>query len=93
MGLLTKFFLLTYAVTWACFISVAVLSQEVPSTSPGLDALQGTLLFLGTITPSLAALWLTFQGGMAGETKKLFSRIGKWKVNFGWYVFATVISQ
>jgi membrane protease YdiL (CAAX protease family) len=88
MGLLKKYFLLTYAVSWICFIGVAAISQRTHSISLELKLLQQALLFLGTITPSLVALFLTSQTGIIGETKTLLSRIGKWQVNIKWYVFA-----
>lgn len=47
-----------------------------------------TLVLLGTITPSLVALFLTRRSGITGETTKLLGRIGRWQVNIKWYVFA-----
>lgn len=84
--LFTKFFLLTYAVSWTCFISVAILSYKTLSTE--LTALKSGLVLLGTITPSLAALWITAQSGIAGETQTLLKQIVKWRVNIKWYLFA-----
>jgi membrane protease YdiL (CAAX protease family) len=85
---LTKYFLLTYAMSWTCFIGVAVLSHEPASTSLTLVAIQQVLVLLGAITPSLVALWLTANAGPPGQTQKLISGIGKWKVGVQWYVFA-----
>jgi len=88
MRLLIKFFLLTYTVSWTCFIPVAVLSHNVQTGSPKLFGFQQTLLFLGTITPSLVALWIAARSGIPRETEKLLKKVGKWQVNIGWYVFA-----
>lgn len=88
MGLLTKFFLLTYAVTWTCFISVAIFSYENQESPIGLTTVQQILIFLGTIAPSLIALFLTASAGKTGETQTLLNRIGKWQVNIKWYLFA-----
>jgi membrane protease YdiL (CAAX protease family) len=88
MTILKKYFSLTYAVSWTCFISAAVISERTPPLSPSLQFLQQSLLFLGAITPSLVALFLTARTGKIGETKKLLSKIGKWQVGFGWYLFA-----
>jgi uncharacterized protein len=88
VGLLTKYFLLTYIVSWTCFISVAVLSYGTLATSSGLVVLQRVLVYLGAFTPSLVALWLTARAGMPGQTQKLLSKIGKWKMNIKWYLFA-----
>ena len=88
MGLLVKYFLLTFALSWTCFISVAVISHGTQATTSGFIVLQQALLFLGTITPSLVALWLTSQTGIPGQTQNLLGKIGKWKMNIKWYLFA-----
>jgi membrane protease YdiL (CAAX protease family) len=75
-------------VSWTCFISVVVLSHGTQATSPGLVVLQQLLLFLGTFTPSLVALWLTAQAGIPGQTQNLLGKIVKWKLNIKWYLFA-----
>ena len=49
-----KFFSLTYAVTWICFIAAAVILGTVASGSPRLAGLAGLLLVLGTVAPSLS---------------------------------------
>lgn len=88
MGNLTKYFLLTYAITWICFISVALLSHGTLAKSGGSVLLQQVLLYMGTITPSIIAIALTLRSGKTGETQILLSRIIKWRVNIKWYVFA-----
>lgn len=88
MILLKKFFLLTYALSWTCFITVAIFSKRTHSIFSGSGVLPQALLLLGTFTPSLVALWLTTQYGIPGATKKLLGKIGKWHVHFGWYMFA-----
>lgn len=88
MKLLTKYFLLTFVLSWICFISVAVLSHQTQTDSSALVVLQRVLVFLGTIVPSLVALWLTAQSSIVGETQNLLAKITRWKVNIKWYVFA-----
>ena len=80
-GSLLKFFLLTYAVMWTCFITVAV---AIPAGTP----VGHVLLLLGAFAPSLAALWLTarIEGGAAVET--LLRRVIQWRVAGRWYLFA-----
>jgi membrane protease YdiL (CAAX protease family) len=85
---LKKYFLLTYTVSWICFIAVAAISHRTQPISPGLKLGQQALLLLGTISPSLTALYLVSRTGIAGETETLLSRIGKWQVNIKWYLFA-----
>ena len=65
-----------------------LLSQRTQSVTSGSIILQQVLLFLGTIAPSLVALWLTSRTGVPGQTQNLLSRIGRWKLNIKWYLFA-----
>lgn len=81
MGPLLKFFLLSYAVMWVCFITVAV---AVPARSP----LGGMLLLLGTFAPSLAAVWLTASSEGGAGVRSLLGRILQWRVAAKWYVLA-----
>lgn len=83
-----KYFLITFILSWTCFISVAVLSQYKQTNSTGLVTIQRLLVFFGTIIPSLVALWLTGKAGIPGETKILLARILKWELNIKWYLFA-----
>jgi membrane protease YdiL (CAAX protease family) len=81
-GLLLAFFLCTYIVTWACFLSV-VASGLSPRTFVGA----GLLLF-GTITPSLIAIGLTaWSEGQTG-VERLLCRVVRWQVTLRWYLFA-----
>ena len=82
MGLLTRFFIFTFALSWTCFIGVAFLPQV---SSNGSDFFKTTILLLGTFAPSIIALLLTYK---TGEWKALLDRIGKWNVNVKWYLFA-----
>jgi uncharacterized protein len=81
---LAKYFLLTFLISWTCFISLAILSHKFS----GLNIILQTLGLLGTITPSLVALWLTERSGKAGQTQVLINKIIKWNVHIKWYVFA-----
>jgi membrane protease YdiL (CAAX protease family) len=88
MGLLSKYFLLTFTVSWICFIGIAAISQRDPLLSPALLLLQQALLYIGVFTPALVALFLSSRTGIRGETKTLLGRIGRWQVPIKWYVFA-----
>src|SRR5437879_12436826 len=61
-GSLIKFFVLTYAVTWTCFVSVA--AAGTPARTP----LGVFLVLLGAYAPSLAALWLTARADTAATS-------------------------
>jgi membrane protease YdiL (CAAX protease family) len=81
VGSLLTFFSLTYALMWACFISVAAV---IPATT-----LQGrSLLLLGTFAPSLVALWLTARADGGAGVAALLRRIIQWRVALQWYLFA-----
>ncbi len=88
MGSLLKFFSLTYAVTWACFITAAAISHGTASIVPALAVVRGPLLLLGTFAPSLVALWLTARADGSAGTHALLRRLFEWRVGAQWYVFA-----
>ncbi len=86
MGSLLKFFSLTYALTWTCFIAAAVILSRV---APGrLAGLAGLLLLLGTFAPSMVALWLTARADGRAGTRAMLRRLVEWRVGARWYVFA-----
>jgi hypothetical protein len=78
-GSLLKFFLLTYAVTWPCFIAAARLP---------VGTLRAALLLLGTFAPSLVALWLVGGAESGSGIRALLDRIVEWRVGARWYLFA-----
>jgi membrane protease YdiL (CAAX protease family) len=82
VGSLLVFFLLTYALMWVCFISVA--AARIPVHTP-LGAL---LLYLGAFAPSLVALWLTAQAEGSTGVRALLGRVLQWRVAAHWYAFA-----
>ena len=81
MGPLVKFFVLTYAVMWSCFIPVAA---GIPAYAP----LGAVLLLLGTFAPSLVAVWLTARAEGDSGLRALLSGVLRWRVAAGWYLFA-----
>jgi len=82
MRQVVKFFVLTYAVMWACFISVA--AAGIPVYAP----LGGVLVLLGTFAPSLVALWLTARTEGDGGVRALLGGVLRWRVAVRWYLFA-----
>jgi len=79
---LLGFFALSYALTWAAFISVAV--ARIPIGRP-----PGALLvLLGAFAPSLAALWFTAREEGSAGVRALLRRILNWQVGLRWYLFA-----
>ena len=81
-GPLVTFFVLTYALMWACFITVA--AAGIPVYAP----LGGVLVLLGTFAPSLVALWLTARTEGDGGVRALLGGVLRWRVATRWYVFA-----
>lgn len=76
------FFLLTFAVMWTCFITVAVTPISAHT------ALGQLLLFLGTFSPSLAALLLAGRAEGRAGVSALLVRVIQWRVAVKWYFFA-----
>src|SRR5258708_36526801 len=68
-GSVVKFFVLTYAVTWTFFISVA--AAAIPTRRP-LGAL---MVLLGAFAPSLVALWLTARAEGGTGIRALLGRV------------------
>lgn len=88
LGSLLKFFSLTYAVTWTCFIAAATLSGSAAATVPVLAGLRGPLFLLGTFAPAIVALWLAARAEGREGALALLRRILGWRVGVRWYVFA-----
>src|SRR5579862_7807293 len=83
IGHVTIFFLLTFALSWTCFISLAVVTR-----GPAITAAGYALLLLGTFAPSLVALFLTYrQEGQSGIAA-LWRRITNAPAGLRWYVYA-----
>jgi uncharacterized protein len=81
-GSVVRFFVLTYAVTWTLFISVA--AAAIPARRP-----PGALLvLLGAYAPSLVALWLTARAEGGQGIRTLLGRVLQWRVAAQWYLFA-----
>ena len=84
---LVRFFVLTYAVTWACFITAVRISHG-PGTAPALALLREVLLLLGTFAPALVALAITANAEGRPGISALLGRMLQWQVNARWYLFA-----
>src|SRR5260370_9384677 len=88
MGSLLKFFFLSYAVTWACFITVVRISHGPAPTAPALALVRGFLLLLGPFALSLVALGITASGEGRPGVRALLRRVVQWQVDTRWYLFA-----
>ena len=88
MGPTLRFFLLTYAVTWTCFISAAGVSHAAAPHNSSAAFLSGSLLLLGTIAPSVVALALAARAEGRAGTLALLRPILQWRVQARWYLFA-----
>jgi len=81
-GSLFTFFLITFAITWTCFIAVASIS--------GQPVLRFVLLFAGIFAPSFVAIGLTATAGGSSGVADLLRPLFKWRVGVQWYAFAVV---
>ncbi|MGH9729395.1 MAG: CPBP family intramembrane glutamic endopeptidase [Candidatus Acidiferrales bacterium] len=88
MGPLLKFFALTYAVTWTCFIGAVEISHGTAQAGPARAAVRGALLLLGTFAPALVALAITARDDGMPAAEALFRRVFQWKASARWYFFA-----
>jgi uncharacterized protein len=80
-GSLLAFFLLTFAVAWACFIPVATsISHRTP--------LGGFLVLFGTFAPSMVAFTLTARAGGAAGVRAFLGGLFRSRVAMRWFVFA-----
>jgi len=84
-GGVVAFLALTFAVTWTCFISAAVLSGHPSSNAASFLRM---LILLGTVAPSLIALALTGRAEGAAGIRALLGRILQWRVGARYYLFA-----
>lgn len=76
-----RFFALTYALTWSCWIPV-VLVPNFPR------AIGYALWLVGAFAPSIVALLLTWRADGKGGVMALLSHLFQWQVGMRWYVFA-----
>jgi uncharacterized protein len=90
VGFLLKFFFLTYAVTWACFIAVVMIAHRPAPNAPAFALIRGLLLLLGTFAPSLVALGITASAEGLQGVRALLRRVVQWQVAKRWYLFAIV---
>src|SRR5260370_16950274 len=88
VGSLLKFFALTYALTWACFLAAIAISNGTASAVPALTAGRGLLLLLGTFAPSLVALGVTARDNGTPATQPLLLPASECRVDARWYLFA-----
>jgi len=83
--MLLAFFLLTFALTWAAWFAAAAL---VAPGNTGLFAAGGPVFLFGVFAPGLVALALTARGEGGRGVQSLLARIGQWRVDARWYLFA-----
>ncbi len=76
-----QFLVLTYTLTWACFIGAGML----PQADSGLRL---PLLLLGSAAPSTVALAMTARFEGRSSVRVLLSRVIHWRVPLRWYLFA-----
>ena len=81
-GGVLKFFLITFAVTWTCW--VLMIAIPVSASNP----FQQVLLLLGVFAPALVALLSTLRAEGRAGVRQLLQAVVHWQVAGRWYVFA-----
>jgi len=87
VGAILGYFALTYVITWTLW----AMSARVGNGATGAGALQPLqilLLYLGTFTPGLLALALTFRSEGRTGVRALLGRLIQGNVALGYYAFA-----
>jgi membrane protease YdiL (CAAX protease family) len=86
-ALLLRYFSLTYATSWICWLASHAISR---GSEPGsaLAVFAAALFLLGTFAPGLIALAFTEKIEGRSTTRVLFGRVFKWDVGIRWYMFA-----
>ena len=82
---LVIYFILTYAISWAFMIPVALTVQELVSWR-----IPYWLYYFASFGPLLAALIVTTLTGGLPEIRQLLGRLFKWRVSFIYYAFAVL---
>jgi len=85
---LLKFFLLTYLLSWTCWIAAAKISAGDHSSLSAAANFSYPIFLLGVFAPSLVALGLTAQAEGRAGLKALLQGIGNAPAGLHWYVFA-----
>jgi CAAX protease family protein len=83
-----RFFALTYAMSWTCFVAAFVMVRGHVPAAAGTSLPVMMFGLLGTFAPSIVALGLTAQSEGVAGVQSLLGRIFKWRVGVRWYVFA-----
>jgi len=82
---LLAYFLLTFILAWAAWFAAAALAAP---GNTGFFGVRGPVFLLGVFAPALVALALTARGEGGPGVGRLLARIGRWRVDARWYVFA-----
>jgi membrane protease YdiL (CAAX protease family) len=82
--LLTKFFVVTYFISWALWVPTALSSQGIISI--GIPSFFG--IVIGGTSPSLTAITLTIVEEGKEGLQDLFARLFRWRIPVQWCLFA-----
>jgi membrane protease YdiL (CAAX protease family) len=82
VGVILVFFLLTYGLTWTCWVALMKSAGSAPS------AVRGLLQYTGIFAPALVAVGLTARAEGHAGARTLLAGVVQWQVGAWWYVFA-----
>jgi len=89
MGLLVRFFGLTYAVTWVFWLTAAAIARGAEPDGPAQPGIWTLFLYLGTFTPAFVALSMTARADGKTGVRALLARLFQGQVGVRWYLFAS----
>jgi membrane protease YdiL (CAAX protease family) len=87
MPYIVRYFAITFAVSWACFLAACALSRTM-AVGSGLSLPATGLLLVGTFAPALVALAMTVRTDGVEGVRAIAGRVLRWRVRARWYVFA-----
>ena len=85
---LAGFFLLSYVLSWTCWLGAVEITHEARTPPPVIGVLRSTLLLVGAFGPALAALLFTSRADGRRGLYALLARMFQARVDLRWYLFA-----
>jgi membrane protease YdiL (CAAX protease family) len=81
------FFVVTFAVSWGCYLTAAMV-QRAGLATPALRVLATALMYVGTFAPAFVALSMSVRRGKVDAATTLLGRAFRGNVSVRWYLMA-----
>lgn len=85
---LAAFFLLTFTFTWTVWLAAGAIPERGAPEGSALSLLRAPLFLLGVFGPAIVALAVTARSTGRDGVAALVGRIGRWRHDARWYLFA-----